>query len=298
MRSTVLFFPRILKAFAIFSTAFLSILSGVLQAQNIESSLLWSIEVEGIKPSFLYGTLHVLPQSDFNLKPRVIAALESTQVLVMELDMTQPNMQAEMMQRATMKGGTTLNEILSPGDYKKLDSLLQNSMGLALTALSHMKPFVVSTFLLSRYIEGPAASFELAFAQMAEERQMKVFGLETIAEQMNFFDEIPYASQGEELSKMLHEDGKYRLMYADMVALYRREQLQELFDMILEQITDDEERRIMLDSRNERWIPKMEALAKDSSVFFAVGAGHLPGEKGLISLLRKQGLKVNPVFAE
>ncbi|MEM9931704.1 MAG: TraB/GumN family protein, partial [Bacteroidota bacterium] len=51
--------------------------------------------------------------------------------------------------------------------------------------------------------------------------------------------------------------------------------------------------------RNENWIPQILAKIKDTEAqtkLFAVGAGHLGGEKGVIALLRKEGLKVEPVY--
>jgi uncharacterized protein YbaP (TraB family) len=52
---------------------------------------------------------------------------------------------------------------------------------------------------------------------------------------------------------------------------------------------------IMLDDRNEEWIDDMENLMKEEATFFAVGAGHLGGENGVISLLEKAGYKVEAV---
>jgi uncharacterized protein YbaP (TraB family) len=52
---------------------------------------------------------------------------------------------------------------------------------------------------------------------------------------------------------------------------------------------------LLLDRRNRNWIPVMESAMKNSSTFFAVGAGHLAGNQGVLELLRKQGYKVKGI---
>jgi uncharacterized protein YbaP (TraB family) len=51
-----------------------------------------------------------------------------------------------------------------------------------------------------------------------------------------------------------------------------------------------------IDVRNEKWISRMGEKMDQQSVFFAVGAGHLWGEYGLIKLLRAAGYKVEPIL--
>ncbi len=51
----------------------------------------------------------------------------------------------------------------------------------------------------------------------------------------------------------------------------------------------------LLEPRNRLWIPRIKKAMQDKSTFFGVGAAHLGGENGLISLLEKEGYKVRPV---
>ena len=52
---------------------------------------------------------------------------------------------------------------------------------------------------------------------------------------------------------------------------------------------------LLLVRRNENWIPVMERIMREGSAFFAVGAGHLGGPKGVVNLLRQAGYTVEPV---
>ena len=52
---------------------------------------------------------------------------------------------------------------------------------------------------------------------------------------------------------------------------------------------------ILLYDRNANWAKKLQDIMTDHPVVVAVGAGHLPGEKGVINLLRQLGYTVEPV---
>ena len=52
---------------------------------------------------------------------------------------------------------------------------------------------------------------------------------------------------------------------------------------------------ILLYDRNANWAKKLNELMPKGGLVIAVGAGHLPGSKGVISLLRKAGYQVQPV---
>ena len=88
----------------------------VLFTPNIsaQNSLLWKVEKKGMEPSYLYGTIHVMPASKFNIPEKVNKAFDASSQVVMELDMSQPGMQLEIMQPAMTTGYNSLSEMLSP----------------------------------------------------------------------------------------------------------------------------------------------------------------------------------------
>ena len=52
---------------------------------------------------------------------------------------------------------------------------------------------------------------------------------------------------------------------------------------------------VLLYKRNRNWVTKLKDLMPQKSLLVAVGAGHLPGEKGVINLLRKAGYTITPL---
>ena len=89
-------------------------------AQNLENSLLWKVEKDGEKPSYLFGTIHVLPQADFELDENVKKAFSESEELIMEMDLTDPTLQAIMFLGMNMADGMTLDKLLSKEDYDAL----------------------------------------------------------------------------------------------------------------------------------------------------------------------------------
>ena len=288
------FYGHHIKSIILFTlVVFTGFLSPAIQAQD--NTLLWKIEGEKIKTSYLFGTVHILPQKDFKLKEKVKEAFNNCEQLVMELDMDDPRLQAEMMKGASMKNGQTIDKLLTQEHYAIVDKEIKSLMGIGLANLNSMKPFMISSMLLPKFLGSQPASFELTLTQMATERKMNIIGLEIVAEQMKVFDDIPYESQAEDLVEMVTEPEKMRAEFDALIELYKSEQMDKINTMTKEYFDDPNEFLIMIDQRNENWIPIIADLSKDKSNFIGVGAGHLGGENGLVVLLRSAGFKVTPI---
>lgn len=84
---------------------------------------------------------------------------------------------------------------------------------------------------------------------------------------------------------------------AKLVSNYKIENISFLYEIATdEKYTSKETKKVMLDDRNSNWVKNMPELMQKESVFFVVGAGHLAGDLGLISLLRKAGYTVKPML--
>lgn len=265
------------------------------QAQTESQSLLWKVEGENIQTSYLYGTIHLIPQDVFEVKTRVKEAFNSSEQIVLELDMDDPSMQMKVMQNASMKEGTTLDQLFSEEEYTAVSNAVKEQMGIGLEMLNTMKPFVISSMLIGTLIEGTPASYEMTFVQMAKEKELDILGLETVEEQMAIFDRIPYEEQAKDVLEMVQNQDEVRQEYSEMVEAYTQEDVEGLFDIIEEYADTEAEMEEMIVKRNQRWIPLIGEFAKEKSSFFGVGAGHLGGEQGVINLLKEAGYNVTPV---
>jgi uncharacterized protein YbaP (TraB family) len=140
-------------------------------------------------------------------------------------------------------------------------------------------------------------SMEQLIMDEAKRNDKKIKGLETMNYQLSIFDSIPYKLQAQQLVKMVSStDNKDDQEMEVLTEAYRKQQLNKM-----EELTKNEDMGIknftnlLLYNRNANWAKKLDGLLEQNSLVVAVGAGHLPGEKGVISLLRKAGYKVEPV---
>jgi uncharacterized protein YbaP (TraB family) len=137
------------------------------------------------------------------------------------------------------------------------------------------------------------ASYEMEFNKMAKKKHKNTIGLETIEFQLNLFDQLPMQTQVD----MLKQDYKSDLKSFDiLLACYLKEDLETLGKLMAEETAAYPEfNDILLVQRNKSWIAPMKTQMQKESTFFAVGAGHLSGPEGVISLLRAQGFTVTAI---
>ena len=268
----------------------------VASATAQESSLLWKITGNGLeKESYLFGTIHIICKSDFVMNERISSAFERSDELILELDMSDPELQQKMQQVSMNPGMKNIKGDMDDSLAIVLDEFLLKNYGAGLAQLGVLKPFVLSSMVMLKSLPcEEIESYEGFFAAHAGEAAMPVIGLETVEFQVGIFDQIPQDLQLSELGKMLVGDYSQNEFHT-MISAY----LAEDIDALDEAMTSDgmvaDYRSILLDQRNKSWVPKIASAMKSNSVFVAVGAGHLGGKFGVISLLRESGYSVEPI---
>ena len=127
-------------------------------------------------------------------------------------------------------------------------------------------------------------------------RDKQIFGLETVQFQASLFDSIPYEKQAKELINYIDSIDSYEQSTKKMVEVYRKQNLDQLDSLVrksdpgMNQYMD-----LLLYGRNRRWVRQMPTAMREGTILFAVGAGHLAGDQGVISLLRKEGYVLKPI---
>lgn len=277
------------------SLCFIALLNlTTINAQKLENSTLWKIEGNGLeKPSYLFGTIHITCNA--TLEADVKKALDETTQIVMELDMDATDMQSKMLSNMYLADGKTIKDFVSTEDYKALDNLFVNTMGMSIKLMENVKPFYLTAMFYPKMIDCPMQSFELELTKVAKAQKEEIYGLETLEEQLNFFNNIPLEEQYADLVRMAKDNLEYdKTNFAKILKVYEDEDITSMIEMMNDanNQTLSKHQDILLENRNKNWISKIEAFAKSQPTFFAVGAGHLAGEHGVINLLRQAGYKV------
>jgi len=288
----------ILRSLLFSLATFVSVQNAVSQEAKVGNSMLWSV-VDPKSPadtSYLFGTIHQISQKDFEITRKIQNAFDKSQILITEIDLTDTGMVVEMMSRVIMEDGMTLDKLLTKEDYQLLSKFMIENAGLPLALYNDKKPFMAAMAIMNFFIEDAPASYDMVLTQMAQKQGLEIHGLETVAEQMDVLDQTPYKEQADQLIEMISNVEETKESYAQIVRAYKAEHLEDLQKLLDENMGAAGEKSAMLDDRNIKWIPKIQKVIEEKHCFIAVGAGHLPGEMGLINLLRDEGYEVNPIF--
>lgn len=276
-----------------------------------ENALLWKVSGNGLKKSsYVFGTIHLIPKTAFQFSDQAREALKNSKVVAFEIDMkemTNLRTQFSLLTKAFMAGGKTLRDLLPAEDYTFVREKMKDK-GLPLSMLERMKPMFLSTLIATDGDEagamqgsGAMTSVEMEIFRMSKRSRLASTGLETADYQLSIFDSIPYADQARLLVESLRtsdtlEAGKTGQLQ-QMIDLYQSQDITSMQRLIGEEalgIKGYEE--LLLNRRNRNWIPVMGRLMRTQPTFFAVGAGHLGGSTGVVSLLRQAGYRVEPLL--
>ena len=262
------------------------------------NTLLWQISGNGLqKPSYLFGTFHLMCKDDIQFSDQLKTALANSTIMYMELDMDDPGLMLSGMLLMTMKGGKKLSDFYSKEEYKKIKIFFKDSISAPLSFLQTMKPYMLLALLYPKMMPCKTVSgVEEELMKLAKSQKKEIKGLETIELQAAVFDSIPYEEQAKELLKSIDSMEMNKKNFDTMMRVYKSQRLsaiEALFSKSEFGMQDHED--ILLNKRNINWVEQLGTILKKENVFIAVGAGHLVGENGLIALLRKKGYKVLPL---
>ncbi|TAE49673.1 MAG: TraB/GumN family protein [Bacteroidetes bacterium] len=268
-------------------------------AQTSGSSLLWKISGKGAKSSYLMGTIHVIPQEDFFLPAGLETAVKKSKQLVLEIPLDNSNL-ASLLSAMTgmlLPADKPLNKLLSESQFTDLQRFMKDSIATAIPMYERIKPIYLAQQLsLSHCVSGKTVSYETWLSGEFRKQKKKTLGLETVKEQMTILDSIPLESQVSYLMEIVNNPAEACLQLDSMFMLYRNQDTDALMAFTQKQDEMNAMQETLLDTRNQKWIPEIEAFIRDEKTLIAVGAGHLSGEKGVIQLLRNAGYRVEPVF--
>ncbi|WP_136667633.1 TraB/GumN family protein [Flavobacterium sp. H122] len=263
-----------------------------MQSVENEKSLLWEVSGNGLeKPSYLYGTVHMICEKDYILKPKVTEAFAKTTKLALEINMSDPN-EMSNMQKAAM-GTELLSKKLSPAQLAELETILQKQAGISVKQVDNYSMLTIMSLLSIKSFGCQNLKFyEMELVSKAKETNKPVMGLETVNDQMNYLGKSFPDNQMLKYLKTISETETQKLVQnyikEDAMAIYK--------EVVNPESMDANGKKWLLDIRNANWVKQMPELMKKESVFFAVGVAHLGGELGVIQLLKKAGYTVKPIM--
>lgn len=274
--------------------------SGVAAAQDARKHFLWKVEGPGASVAYLLGSLHVLTPEFYPLSADINKAFAASRTLVEELDLDEMNDPAQMMSalsKAMLSDGSTLDQIVAPSTFAEVSSRAGKA-GLPMMALQRMKPWLVAITLMGPTLQAAGFKAELGidkhFFDRAKEAGLKRQALETLAYQLDRFDQLSPRLQEEMLISSMKELDTQVGNVRELAQQWAAGDVKALEASLLASFEGSRELygRLLVE-RNHNWVPHVETcLQQNAGCFIVVGAAHLVGPDGLPTLLTKKGYAV------
>lgn len=263
-----------------------------------DRALLWKVERTGLRPSYVFGTLHSEDPRVADLSPAVIKAFQVSDVFAMEMI---PDHAALMRMSASMfiTDGPNLKELLGDADFAKAAAVM-SGYGLDPKVLLKLKPWVVFTALtMPKPADGMFLDVILYGAALSDGKY--VHGLETADEQVAIFEGIRLDDQVAILKDVIAHHASLPKINRELVDRYTRGDLDAVSALQDKYLATHDQRLIRsfrrraVDDRNRRMVERMVPRIEEQNAFIAIDAGLLPGDQGVLHLLEQRGYRISPV---
>jgi len=262
-------------------------------------TLLWQISGNGLqKPSYLFGTMHILCADDAHLSDSLRAVIAHIDEVYFEIDISDMSGMLGSMKYMRMNDSKKLSDLLTPKEYERVKAYFnQHAAMLPFGMLERFKPMLISSLIETAGLDCQTTDgMELMIMKEVRSHSKPVNGLETVEFQAGLFDSIPYEQQARELVNYVDSSDEYKKMTQQLAEVYKEQDLDKIDSMSRQgDPSMNGHMDLLLYDRNRKWAKMLAGLLPKKSLLVAVGAAHLPGENGVIDLLRKQGYVLTPV---
>ena len=285
------------------------------------AQVLYKISGNGLKKeSYVIGTCHVVKASFLDTIPGANRVISDVEQVYGELDMRHMSNQDTLLSIAKimmLPPDSVATKIMTEQEFDELCRVVNENYNIDLknpqyAVLLQFYPVVLMTTIgqvsemmkLQKAMaegtvtESPEPIIDLFIQQKAIGQNKPVFGLEYYSFQVEMMTTLLDMPLHEQYVKMIESFGnkaESEKIVKSLVDAYKTFNLASVGEAIKASDGFENMANRVLDSRNENWAQKMPAIMSEKSTLFAVGAGHLIGDKGILQLLKNQGYKVKAV---
>lgn len=280
--------------------------AAVAEALRHGQGLLWQVVYEARPVAHIFGTMHSADPDVLDLPPPVVRAFRAAPSLSLEVILDETAMQ-RIGAAMRLPKGQRLQDFVPPEVFSRAAAAAE-PLGWQPIHLSRLKPWAVAMLISlppeerKRKGETGRMPLDVWLMHTARARGKPVYALETLAEQVAVFDAMPTQDQVAHLRTVAVSAQEKQRVLAAMKDAYLRRDLERIFriaradesprERALRQKID----RRMLDERNARMVERMLPRFEEGGAFIAIGAAHLPGDRGVLALLERRGFGVVRVY--
>lgn len=267
-------------------------------AARDDAALYWSLARDGQMVGYLLGTIHSEDPRVLEFSETFPGQLDANRFFAMEMVPDLPTL-TRLTEYMHYQDGSTLESRIGAERY----AAVRRALGAYRVPPDWIARMKVWAVMMTLSVPPPQSGLFMDFSLSlrAAGAGLKVVGLETLEEQLSFLEQMPIEQQLALLDQALQERDRVGEVHRQMVDSYLAndlEKLQALTDAQLAQVPAEAADYFLqqgIVARNERMLQALLARLEEGRVFIAVGALHLPGEQGLLALLRGAGYELAPL---
>ena len=262
----------------------------------------WEVSI-GESRLFLAGTIHALRQSDYPLPEEFDYAYAAAEEIHFEVDINQmldPAFQTSLIQFSVYNDGRSLQSVLSEQVYADFYAYA-GKFGIPPGALDIMKPAPATTAVMVLELQtvgfGPQG-VEMYFVEQANRDGLRQGALETLEFQAGVLGGLGEGNEDAVVADFLLQVESIEDYMNEAVSAWRAGDIDQINEHLLADVMNQfpEDFDALFTRRNRNWIPQIMAMLEDPDTeFVLVGVGHMPGEEGLLEMLRREGATVRPL---
>lgn len=267
--------------------------------------LLWKVERAGAPPNYLFGTIHITDGRVLDLPPQVRAAFDGARSATFEVIMDD-EVRLKMARAMVLSDGRTLDTILGPDLFRET-AAAGARYGFEPKLLKGFKPWALAMIFSvpqAELMRNSTGDLPLdQWLQAEAKRQGKpIYALESADEQIALFNELSEADQVAMLESAIKENPRIEQVFEEMTRRYLARDIAGIYAQLDEQSKTMNPEYVAMflarfnEARNITMAERMADRLRQGGAFVAVGALHLPGERGLVRILEKQGYSVERVY--
>lgn len=257
------------------------------------NTLLWRISRSDLPyVSYVFGTMHVKDKKAFG-------GIDFIERTILECHAFAAEFNLEDLDQSLIDQNLTLDNMLlsgliKPKLYQKLSKLVRRATGLEMQMIDNKTPFFIISLLTESLFQSEMqVALDGYLFNFAKKHQKELKGIENFSEQIEVLKKIKLSEQLKALVWIIKNFKSFKRQHQKAAALYQKQDINRLFKAVKKSAKGM--RKVLLYDRNKLMTSRIAAFADEQSIFCAIGAGHLAGEKGVLRLLKQKGFKVRPI---
>ena len=262
-----------------------------------KQTLLWRIHSgQNEFKGYLFGTMHVRDEAAFKhvvfLEKKILACNAFAAEFHLDEGAKQSNNNL-----AFLPNQTILSDYLPEKAFQKIKQSIQKSFTVDLQLFQRIQPLFITNILTEQVLSNDRpVPLDESLWQFAKAQQKELLGIETWEEQQKTLSQLDIPYQIKNLKAIARKPVRFKKGLHKSLDHYLKGNIKQLYRSAYK--SAGEKRKVLLFNRNKVMTERIKQIVNQRSLFAAVGAGHLFGEKGIIRLLKQEGFRVKPILME